>query len=213
MLAHLSNSSTSPTHFCDSSVCSVWGKPKNNISSCVPTETTHAEDQQVTEIHLHSFILHLNNKIPNIQNISKKAILHLECEPETFVWKSQKLGFHWETCSKFKKSHNVQFSNLRKSRAPSVPQQHIYGSFSGILLLVTLKELLYVGEFTAEGLFCLLSLAPIETTMSSTASCWIGASSWLWSSLFVLGGLLADVSKNDMLWALAKLRARSWLTW
>lgn len=118
MLAHLSNSSASPAHFCDSSVCSVWGKPKNNISSCVPTETTHAEDQQVTEIHLHSFILHLNNKIPNIQNISKKAILHRECEPETLCGNHSNWVFSGRPVQNLKRAI---MSSFRTWGSPGLP--------------------------------------------------------------------------------------------
>lgn len=53
---------------------------------------------------------------------------------------NDELACQWETRSTLKNVQNVQFSQRKGSRAPSVAQQHIQGSFSGIILLVTLKE-------------------------------------------------------------------------
>lgn len=96
---------------------------------------------------------------------------------------------------------------------PSGYQQHIHTSFS-VLILFTLKESLYAGEFAADSIFCLFTLAPTATTMSSTLSCWRSTSPSPQTPLKLwFGGLLADVSKNIIPWFLAKLMACSWFTW
>lgn len=53
---------------------------------------------------------------------------------------NDELAHQWETRSTLKNVQNVQFSQRKGSRAPTVPQQQIHGSFSGIILLMTLKE-------------------------------------------------------------------------
>ena len=68
--------------------------------------------------------------------------------------------------------------------------------------------------FAAKGFFCLFSLAPTAVTMSSTLSCWYETSPAPRCPFTRFsGGFLADVSKNIIPWALAKLIACSWLTW
>lgn len=119
---------------------------------------------------------------------------------------------HLHTWTELKKK--VTFFHLRGPTVPRLSQQQVHSSFSALFLFRTLKEPLYAGKFAAEGFFCLLSLAPTATTMSSTLSCWYGTSPSPRPPLkHLFGGLLADVSKNIMPWALAKLTASSWLTW
>lgn len=123
---------------------------------------------------------------------------------------------HSHTITRLNGAKKVTFFHLRRPTVPrlSLSQQQVHSSFSGLFLFRTLKEPLYAGKFAAVGFFCLFSLAPTATTMSSTLSCWYGTSPSPRPPLkHLFGGLLADVSKNIMPWALAKLTARSWLTW
>ena len=111
-------------------------------------------------------------------------------------------------------THTPKIHILPPETVPSFSQQQIHISLSGLFLFGILKEPLCTRAFAAEGLFCLLSLAPTAATMSSTLSCWYDTSPSLRRPLtHLFGGFLADVSKNIMLWALAKLMACSWLTW
>lgn len=109
----------------------------------------------------------------------------------------------------------VTFFHLKSPTLPSLYlfQQQVHTSFSGLFLFGSLNDPLYVGTLVTEGFFCLFSLAPTATTMSSTSFCWCGTSPSLSRVLTrVFGGSLADVSKNIMPWALAKLIAHSWFT-
>lgn len=91
----------------------------------------------------------------------------------------------------------------------SSTQQQVHSSFSGFFLFPTLNEPLCARVLAAEGFLCLFSLAATAKTMSSTLSSWYSPCC---PCTRLTGGFLADVSKNIMPWALAKLIACSWLT-